>query len=254
MLQCGLWAWIFFLFIGKESKLIAVNFTSLIRVLLKQVPATERQKCLKLRLHVLAYLGLCLRDCCAIFNAVDMSEQKLQELENKCKEYFNTCVLFCGKECVTPTVWTIGYMIPFHSWKLFRMLNYGLGLNTMQGREAKHRRLAKYMENTTNVRRSQRWWTVFRHEYVSLIWLRLKDPANQSYKKESKKPKEYVFGSFIPRCVQQNNTRYCYCGLLKGEQDDEKCFICGDEFRTFIASSAQDGKIHHALKASLGIQ
>ena len=61
---------------------------------------------------------------------------------------------------VNPTVWTIGYAIPYHTAQ-FEKIGFGLGLNSMQGREAKHVKLAKYVENTCNVKKSMRWWIVF---------------------------------------------------------------------------------------------
>ena len=45
----------------------------------------------------------------------------------------------------------------------------GLGLNSMEGREAKHIAIAKYAANTI---RACQWEQVFHHEYISLIWLR----------------------------------------------------------------------------------
>ena len=57
------------------------------------------------------------------------------------------------------------------SGQLKEKLGYGLGLNSMQGREAKHVKLARYVQNTYNVKKSSRWWTVFRHEFVSMVWL-----------------------------------------------------------------------------------
>ena len=45
----------------------------------------------------------------------------------------------------------------------------GLGVNTMEGREAKHIALVKF---TRNNQFTNRWRQVFRHEYVSLVWLR----------------------------------------------------------------------------------
>ena len=225
---------------------MALFFPSLIKVLLEHVSVTE--KSLKLRLHVLAFLGLQLRDCCAIFNAVNISEGNLTDLERKCTEYFNAMVLFCGKQSITPTVWTIGHAIPYHTRQLYHTLGYGLGLNTMQGREAKHIKLAKYMQNTTNVRKSERWWTVFRHEYVSLVWLRLNDRANCKYRKTTIK-KDFIENSFIPKCVQKKDNKYCYCGLMKAQVEDEKCFICGNELSIFIARSAKDGKVVPALKS-----
>ena len=41
----------------------------------------------------------------------------------------------------------------------------------MQGREAKHIKLARYVENTCNMGKSDRWWVVFWHEYIFMIWL-----------------------------------------------------------------------------------
>lgn len=68
---------------------------------------------------------------------------------------------------VNPTVWTLGYAIPYHTNQLLEKLGFVLGLNSMQGWEAKHVKLTKYVENTCNVKKSMRRWIVFRHEFVS---------------------------------------------------------------------------------------
>jgi len=44
----------------------------------------------------------------------------------------------------------------------------GLGMVTMEGREAKHIFLNKLNENTIY---QNRWVEIFRHEYVMLFWL-----------------------------------------------------------------------------------
>jgi hypothetical protein len=45
----------------------------------------------------------------------------------------------------------------------------GLGLNTMEGTEAKHIAIAKYAVNTAH----KYWWErVFCDKYISLVWLR----------------------------------------------------------------------------------
>ena len=67
------------------------------------------------------------------------------------------------------------------SGQLKEKLGYGLGLNSMQGREAKHVKLARYVQNTYNVKKSSRWWTVFRHEFVSMVWLWGRDPYSITY-------------------------------------------------------------------------
>ena len=57
---------------------------------------------------------------------------------------------------VNPTVWTLGlgYAIPHHTKQLFEELGYGLGLNSMQGCEAKHVKLAMYIKNTCNLKKN----------------------------------------------------------------------------------------------------
>ena len=57
---------------------------------------------------------------------------------------------------INPTIWTVGVGIPYHTSQLKKKLGYGLGLNSMQGREAKHVKLARYVQNTCNVKKSSR--------------------------------------------------------------------------------------------------
>lgn len=49
------------------------------------------------------------------------------------------------------------------------LYGFGLGCNTMEGREHKHQRIAKYAENTTV---QNRWPLIFRHEFIQLVHLR----------------------------------------------------------------------------------
>ena len=110
---------------------------------------------------------------------------------------------------ITPTIWTVGVAIPYHTSKLYQKLGYGLGLNSMQGREAKHVKLVKYVENTCNARKSLRWWTVFRHEFVCVVWLREKDPYSIAYRCE----KRNISDSYVPKRVRDCDDRFCHCGL-----------------------------------------
>ena len=56
-----------------------------------------------------------------------------------------------------------------------------LGLNSMQGREAKHVKLAQYVEHKRNAKKSLRWWTVFRHKFVHMMCLRERNPNSITY-------------------------------------------------------------------------
>ena len=100
---------------------------------------------------------------------------------------------------VNPTVWTLGYAIPHHTKKLFEELGHDFGLNSMPGHEAKHVKLAIYIKNTRNLKKKSGWPTAFRHEYVSLIWLKKMDPCSVSYKQGQGKRSE----SYIPKSVKE---------------------------------------------------
>ena len=95
----------------------------------------------------------------------------VNELKVKCKKYFNCYALFL--QTVTPTVWNIEHAVPFHAEKILNEFGLSLGLNTMQGRGAKHVKIAMYASHYTL---SNRWEKVFKHEFLNVIWLRKKDP------------------------------------------------------------------------------
>ena len=76
----------------------------------------------------------------------------MNDLKASCQKYFNSVSLFLGT--VTPTVWTVGYAILYHAKLLFEKYSLGLGVNTMQGREAKHTMIASFARHSTL---SNRW-------------------------------------------------------------------------------------------------
>ena len=162
-------------FTGLESKRFCSNFGLLIEVLLGIANISSS---IKVKLHEL-------RDSGSLFSRVEISREQFVELESKCQLYFNTHALLL--DGINPTTWTIGYAIPYSTQQLFKGSGFGLGLNSMQGREAKHIILAGYVQNTCNVNKNQRWWMVFRHEYISMVWLRELDPHSVTYRPEKKR-------------------------------------------------------------------
>ena len=91
----------------------------------------------------------------AIYLKVEVNKQQTENLKITCQHNFTkNCLLLSG---VNPTVWTIGYAIPYHTAQLLEKIGFGLGLNSMQVREAKHVKLAKNVENTCNAKKSMRW-------------------------------------------------------------------------------------------------
>jgi hypothetical protein len=171
-----------------------------------------------LKAYVLAFMAINLRDAVSVFTCISDIETCFLHLKYTAKNYFNASALFVR---VTVSVWTLGHVVPVHTNKLFDKYNTGLGLNTMQGLEAKHQRLGAkhqrlgaYSKNTTV---KNRWQQVFRHKYMTLIWPREQNPFRDDYCKSSYK--------YVPvRCSEDN---FCYCGLPK-ECLEQKCNICSN--------------------------
>ena len=72
--------------------------------------------------------------------------------------FFRATALFLS---ATPTSWTKGHIVPAYARQIHQSLDMGLGVNTMEGREAKQNVLAKFTRNTQF---TNRWTQVFRHE------------------------------------------------------------------------------------------
>ena len=125
----------------------------------------------------------------------------------------------------------MGHIVPAHCRQVFEKYEQGLGIVTMEGREAKHIFLKKLSENT---RYQNRWMEIFRHEYIMLIWL----PQQGSQQPGTKGKNE----AYIPSRVFSDPS-YCYCGLLKASPEDDKCIFCGDPAMKLIKKSAKEYKI-----------
>ena len=191
-------------FTGLESKYFCWQFATLIQELLK-IPTLSKGHVLKL--HTLSFIGVKLRDAVSIYSRVEASIEQVENLKVLCQQFFNANSLLLTN--VTPTVWIVGVAIPYHTSKFHQKLGYGLGLNSLQGREAKHVKLAKYVKNTCNARKRLRWWTVFRDEFVCMVWLREKDPYSIAYLCE----KRNISDSYIPKRVRDCDDRFCHCRL-----------------------------------------
>lgn len=181
----------------------------------------------KLRLEAIAYCCLQLRDAISFFSRVHIEEAEIVQCKNACQHFFNANVLFFNS--ITPTIWTIGYAIPRHMQILFDKYSLGLGLNSMQGREAKHVRLAQYARHST---KSMRWFMVLRHDYMANVWVRMSDPMHTKYK-------TYKW-EYIPKQVGMENI--CYCGLPLKEGLDS-CTTCSSAMYSAIKKSAEFGSL-----------
>ena len=113
---------------------------------------------------------------------------------------------------------------------MFDKYGTGLGINTMQGREAKHVQIVSYARNSQY---KQRWFRVFRYDHISKLWLPIKQPSLLA----NHQPHD----TLIPTHIHTDSQHYCYCGMSKGA-GTEHCFFCGHKFMQEIKKSVSDGK------------
>jgi hypothetical protein len=192
----------------------------------------------------LAFSGHYLRNSAALYSRVHITPSDLDSLERECGMYYNCQVLLLAK--ATPTTWTIGKAIPYYTRELYSDLGFGLRLNSMQGREAKHAKLACYSKNTTSGK-SLRWWQVMKHDFMESIWLRMKQPKEISYRRGcvvAEVPSPVEKEMYIPSWC--DGKTYCHCGLPFSSEGE--CEVCNTDIFRLIKSSCQHGKIDNQLK------
>ena len=86
-------------------------------------------------IHVLAYLCLTLRDCVSAFTHIEVTDSQLNDLERNCRTDYVLHYLHFNHH---PTAYTLGNVVPHHVKDMKLKYGFGLGLNSMEGREAKH--------------------------------------------------------------------------------------------------------------------
>lgn len=209
-------------FTGKESKIMSNNFMKLINSL----SLNDDQSTHIFKLHIFAIIAVNLRDAVSLFSRINITNEEVILLKKVSGKYFRACALFAS---VTPTTWTIGHVVPTHTHQAKQQLGYGLGMNSMEGREAKHVSLAKFARNTHH---STRWLQVFRHEYISLLWLRENGCDSAKYTTTRNK--------YIPaRCY---TAQFCHCGQPK-VSEQPKCDFCSHSVHQIIYDSINQGKL-----------
>ena len=217
-------------FTGKESRL----FCHIIMCIVQSLKTDADQVSHTFQLHVFAYTGINLRDSVSLFSRAIISSEQIQSLCEVCSNFFRATTMFLP---CTPTSWTIGHVVPVHAKQLQESLGMGLGVNIMEGREAKHTALANFTHNTQF---SNRWVQVFKHEYISLFWL-WENGCDETVYKETP-------GVDIPkRC---GTAQFCHCGLPK-DADAGKCDFCSDQLQRIVSDCVIQRKITNEAKALL---
>lgn len=208
-------------FTGKDSRLFLHNFMYLIEV----IEAGTDGKLYQQRIYALALTCLYLRDAVSLFCRIKIDSEEVSKLKELCRLFFRGNHVFYS---TNPTVWTIGFVVPSHAEDMLGKYGLGLGLNSMEGREAKHISISKYANNTFY---NARWEQIFRHEYISLIWLRERG-YNLSGKLRPQLP-------YVPDRVKLSS--HCVCGFSK-EESEALCRFCCHPMREKVMVSLNNGR------------
>ena len=154
-----------FRFRGKESYKYLQNFPLLILNVIRRVNKTK-----KVTLMQVFYESIHLRKLVSISVRIDdINNNELSEMFMSGRRLFVCCSLY--DVSVSPSLWCFSIVAPHHAKHLFHKFGFGLGINTMEGREQKHQQITKYLKNTTYQNRCP---NIFRHECMQLIYLKEK--------------------------------------------------------------------------------
>ena len=207
-------------FTGEETKKFCDGFMHLVIATLDDDNVEKPSNVFPLSLYK---MGIHLRNSVSLANRIsNICKDDLPIMERECRQYFNIASLF---HTVNLSVWSMGHAVPFHTKQLFEDLGVGLGINSMQGRESKHQQIASFAEFSLV---KNRWEKVFRHEYMSLIWLRKQNPHLDSYRKCKDK--------YCPqRCL---DSRYCLCSIALNADDQNECKYCRSRLSKAITACA----------------
>ena len=156
--------------IGDQAIEIARHSYRLIDAMRDSIDSELQQ----IRLSVLSQLCQALRKIGRLINVIDGSDVWLSELKFQCKLYFNLFSLYYNVYC-NSTVWTIGYVVPFHAERLWNDYKIGYGILSMQGKESKHSAIKTELKMCTNRSTSQdekgKWHQLARGSFVRNYYL-----------------------------------------------------------------------------------
>ena len=207
-----------FRFRGEESRNYLIHFPVLIEMLCKKISVHPEYEKWRKRLVVIFIQSIFLRQLISFtVRVTDICQEDLLKMKSIGIKLFKLhCIHESGPP--TPSLWTLCIITPVHSKTLFEKVGLGLGANTMEGREQKHQKIKKYMENSTI---HEQWGFVFRHEFISCIYLRQYWCDQIRYNKK--------INPYVPLLKDG----HCSCGLQFSY--DKVCGICdSDEFTSLL--------------------
>lgn len=214
---------------GKDSKAFCWHYAALLERLLTGNPKFDFQ------IYVLHYIANKLSKAASLFSRIQTCKEELVSLEKLCNSYFVANCLFVRESL---TVWTIGKVLPYHAKLIFDKWGVGLGINTMQGREAKHQQIIKYLSHSPALEGSLKWSYVMKHEFAELMWLPTLDHGIDTYRRRST-TKSVPKSEMILPPRNSNTCINCVAPSVSGQ----KCVICSSTMYSWVEKSCDLKKV-----------
>ena len=178
-----------FRFRGQESNALLKYFPKLILKFLPLLTKEGSKQFLLRYFHQLIYIRK------LISFAVRLEEFTELESKKMITEGRHLFRFICKYDAsITPSLWVLCNAAPSHAKETLTLYGLGSGVNSMEGREQKHQRIKKYMDNTIY---QNKWPMVFRHEFLQLVYLR---EMGLDEKKYIRKQKKYIPDSLDNCC------------------------------------------------------
>lgn len=164
-----------FRFRGHESYSYIKKFQILILAVKEWTNST-----LHSRLMQIFYQSLAFRELVSLSTRiVDFDDEYINDFEVAGRKLFCSCSIHDAR--ISPSCWVLCNVAPSHAADILNTYGFGLGINTMEGREQKHQQIKRYSDNSTV---QHRWEYVFRHEYVQTVFLRKQGHDDTTYRKK----------------------------------------------------------------------
>ncbi|XP_064652953.1 uncharacterized protein LOC135503337 [Lineus longissimus] len=225
-------------FTGEESLKFCREFYHLIAACVQSDGQTpDFQSFRLLVLHQMCLVG---RDAIALMSQMKFSMYDLQCLKEKCETYHRIHAMFLAH--VSLTTWHAGYIVPYHAGLVYLKFGTGLGINTLQGREAKHKQIANYGKFSTP---GNKWECIFRHEIAQLIWLPDNDALEEAKHIERSRRKKSKLHVYLEGSFKDD------CSCRPSDDVDSPCKYCSHPWKNLIIDSCNNGKITPELKRVL---
>ena len=172
-----------------------------------------------------------------LIKSIVSNNSDLELLSETLSIYYNLHALFFPDR-VTLTVWTMGCALRYHAVKLYHEYSVGYGIVSCQSKEAKHASVKKDLSlsnrHMSNSITDNKWWQVFRAEYIRCFYIPEFHPQPCSFSSH--------YASRVPKHCSVEGICSCGRDCISGYNE---CKICLDS--AAVVECGKNGKMSDSI-------